>query len=449
MKLTFHGGARMVTGANYLLEDAKGQKILVDCGLHQGSSFCEQHNWEDFPYDPEKISAVFITHAHIDHIGRLPKLARDGFRGTVYSTPPTRDFAQLMLLDSDHILAGEARRLKKPPLYSEADINKLLERWQTVDYHQEVSHGSFKAAFHNAGHILGSAFIVIEAEGKRLVFSGDLGNAPAPIIGPWEIFEGRADYCLVESTYGDRIHEQPQERKNILEDLIEDTVKSRGVLMIPAFAMERTQELLFEINELFEQGRVPRAPIFLDSPLAIKLTEVYRQYDRYFVHPTPSVSEMGHLFKLPSLHFSLTTEESKKINDVKPPKIVIAGSGMSHGGRIVHHERRYLPDPNSTLLMVGYQASGSLGRQILNGARSVNILGEPVPVRCRVKAIGGYSAHADQKQLLDWLRPMRRNLKKVFTVQGEESASAALARKIIDELAVQALVPEMGQEVVL
>lgn len=444
----------MVTGANYLLEvksdEGRVTRILVDCGLHQGSNFCERHNWEPFPYNPKDIAAVFVTHAHIDHIGRLPKLYKDGFRGAVYSTPPTRDAGEFLLADSDHILAEEAKKFKNPILFTHDDITGLMRLWQGISYHETVTAGPFSVTLMSAGHILGSSFIVVEAEGKRIVFSGDLGNTPAPLIGPKEILD-RADYCVVESTYGDRIHERAVERKEILEDLIEDTVHAKGTLVIPAFAMERTQELLYEIDDLAANGRVPRVPIFIDSPLAIRLTEVYRKYESgYFNEAVEGfIKSAGDLFKFPGLKLTETTEESKKINDVPPPKIVIAGSGMSHGGRILHHERRYLPDPKSTLLIVGYQGQGSLGRQILDGAGSVRIFGEEVPVRCKIKAIGGYSAHADQPQLLAWLEPMRFNLRKVFVVQGEEPASAALAQKIVDELAIPAAVPALGEEVVI
>lgn len=448
MKLTFHGGVKMVTGANYLLE-SNGVKILIDCGLHQGGNFCEKHNWEPFPYNPGEIEAVFITHAHIDHTGRLPKLVKDGFHGMVYATHPTRDASELLLQDADHILAQEAERFRLPPLFMPDDVTALMKRWQGVEYHEPVTVGPFTVSFYNAGHILGSSFIVIEAEHKRIVFSGDLGNTPAPIIGDKEFLD-HADYCLVESTYGNRLHEALPERKEILEDLIEDTVTTKGVLMIPAFAMERTQELLYEMNDLVEHGRVPKVPVFIDSPLAIKLIDVYKKYERYFSPEAKSLIAAGEtFFDFPGLQKTISTEESKSINGVPAPKVVIAGSGMSHGGRILHHERRYLPDHNSTLLIVGYQSKGSLGRALLDGEKQVRIMGEEVTVRCHLKAIGGYSAHADQKQLTDWVTPMRKNLRKVFVVQGEEESSQALAQLLIDKFAVDAHIPAAAQEVVL
>lgn len=439
----------MVTGSNYLLE-YNNERILIDCGLHQGSRFCERHNWEPFVYDPASISAVFVTHSHIDHIGRLPKLVKDGFQGTVYSTLPARDFSEFLLRDSDHILAKEAEDFKLPILFTEGDVDALMSKWQGIEYHKPIEVGPFKVVFHNAGHILGSSFISVEAGGELIVFSGDLGNAPAPLIGPWEFFPGKPTYCVVEATYGDRIHEPISERQEVLENVIEDTVKKGGTLLIPAFAMERTQELLFELNDLVEHGRIPKVPVFLDSPLAIRMTAIYKKHERYFTHETKELIKSGdEIMNFPGLKMTLKTEESKAINAVPPPKVIIAGSGMSHGGRILHHERRYLSDPKSTFLIIGYQAQGSLGRQIFEGARSVKIFGEEVPVNCRIQAIGSYSAHADQKQLLEWLRPMRFTLKKSFVVQGEEGPSAALAQKIIDELAVKAEIPRLGEEVVL
>ena len=478
LTLSFHGGAKMVTGANYLLEvdspsNSSGQstRILVDCGLHQGSNFCERHNWEPFPYDPKTIDAVFVTHAHIDHTGRLPKLVKDGFRGKVYSNPATRDAAELLLYDSDHILSQEAEKFKKPRLYDERDVAQLMELWEPVEYHAPVILGDKSKAtrlaqapakragdkedgmtvtFYNAGHILGSSFLVVDAGKERIVFSGDLGNSPAPIIGAREEFSDGVTYAVIESTYGDRVHERSEERKEMLEDAIEDVATAGGTLLIPAFAMERTQELLYELNDLVEHGRIPKMPVFIDSPLAIKLTEVYRRYERYFTKDIrEEIKKHGTIFFFPGLTMTPTPAESKKINDVKPPKVVIAGSGMSHGGRILHHEKRYLQDPKSMLLIVGYQAHGSLGRMLLDGALSVRIMGEEIPVRCKVKAIGAYSAHADQPQLLEWLAPMRATLKKVFVVQGEETAANALSEKISDELAVHTHVPSEGEQVVL
>ncbi|MBI2024989.1 MAG: MBL fold metallo-hydrolase [Candidatus Harrisonbacteria bacterium] len=450
MTLTFHGGAKMVTGANYLLESG-GEKILIDCGLHQGSNFCEKHNWENFPYNPAEISAVLITHAHIDHTGRLPKLVKDGFVGKVYSTPPTRDFAREMLLDSEHILLQDAERFRLPALYGVRDIEELMARWEGVEYHKSIKVGkSFTATFYDAGHILGSSFIVVEAENKKVIFSGDLGNSPAPIINARENLTEGATHCLVESTYGGRIHEPIKEREGVIKSLIEETIKNGGTLMIPAFAMERTQHLLFDINNLAESGRIPKIPIFLDSPLAIKLTEIYKKHSKYFNKEAQDQLRGGDaIFSFPGLKLTMTTEESKAINDVPSPKVIIAGAGMSTAGRILHHEKRYLPDPKSTLLIVGFQARGSLGRQILDGKKSgkpfnVRIHGEDVPVRCNIKAIGSFSAHADQPQLLDWIKPMKATLKKVFTVQGEEDQAMILAKKISDQFGIDAKVPDEG-----
>lgn len=456
MKLTFWGGAGAVTGANYLLEiddptlPGGVRKIIVDCGMAQGGRFMELSNYEPFPYDPKEINDVFVTHAHIDHTGRLPKLVKDGFTGTVYSTPPTRDFGELLLLDSQHILAQEAEHHHKPPLYEDKDIGDLMVRWKGVPYHQKIALGeNISVTLFSAGHILGSASIYIEAEGKTIVFSGDLGNQPAPLIGPAEC-PTAVDYCVMESAYGDRVHEDISNRYQKLERVILDTIKAGGVLMIPAFALERTQILLLELHEMLQKHQIPSIPIYIDSPLAIKLTAVYNLY-RNYLRPelANQFKNLDQIFNLPNMHMTMTTEDSKGINHVQNPKIVIAGSGMSHAGRILHHELRYLPDPKSTLLIFGYQAEGSLGRRLLDGARVVHILGDEVRVRAKIRAIGGYSAHADQRQLMDWVRPLQKRAKKVFTVQGEAHAAAVLAGKITSELGIPAEVPSAGQSVVL
>lgn len=448
MQLSFYGATGDATGSNYVLESG-GTKIMIDCGLHQGGHYAERENFEPFAYDPKAITAVFITHSHLDHIGRLPSLIKSGFTGTVYSTGATMDFAELMLLDSEHLLAKEAEREKRAPLYNEEDVKKVMTHWKGLNYHQEVVIGPFKIKLLDAGHILGSAIIHIEAEGKTIVFSGDLGNSPAPIIQPTETVN-EADYCVIESTYGDRVHENVDKRREMLEDAVEDTVKSGGTLMIPTFAMERTQELLYHLHQLFQEGRIPRVPVFIDSPLAIKLTAVYKKHESYFNKETQNIAKSGDdILNFPGLRLTLTTEQSKEINNVPPPKIIIAGSGMSNGGRILHHELRYLPDPKSEIIFVGYQAQGSLGRQLLDGATEVRIFGENVPVRCRKVNIPGYSAHADQPRLLKWLEPMRGSLKKVFVVQGEQKSSETLAHKIIDNFAVLAEVPHEKETVAL
>lgn len=448
MQLTFYGGCGEATGANYVLESG-GTKIMVDCGLHQGSHYAERENFEKFSYDPSAIEAVFITHAHLDHIGRLPSLVKAGFKGTIYSTTATQDFAELMLIDSEHLLGEEAQREGRPPLYGNQDIDAVMRCWHGLHYHEKTNVGPFSVELYDAGHILGSAIVVIEAEGKRIVFSGDLGNSPAPIIRPTETVP-EADYCLVESTYGDRVHDDVPKRVEMLKQTITSTVHAGGTLMIPSFAMERTQDLLYVLHELFEANAIPRVPVFIDSPLAIKVTEVYKKHEDYFNTAVRDEERMSgdDIMNFPGLTLTLTTEQSKEINNVTPPKIIIAGSGMSNGGRILHHEMRYLPDPKSTIVFVGYQAEGSMGRQILEGAPEVRIFGEVVPVRAQKVNIPGYSAHADQPHLVAWVGAMK-GLKKAFVVQGEAPSSAALAAKITEELHVPAEPPKPGETVEL
>ncbi len=451
MKLTFAGGARSVTGANYLLETAES-KVLIDCGLRQGGRVCEEENYNPFSYDPAAVDALFITHAHIDHVGRAPKLYRMGFRGNVFSTEPTKEFAEALLRDSQDLLSREARNAGREILYDDKDIDGLLGLWKTSGYHKEILFRDIKIKFFDAGHILGSASILIEAEGKKIIFSGDIGNSPAPLVKSPDKIEG-ADYVLIESAYGGRLHEDKEERKQILEDIIEETIKKGGTLMIPAFAMERTQELLYELNNLVEAGHIPHIPVFLDSPLAIKLTAIYHKYSNnleYIDKESIELLKKGDMiFHFPGLEFVLKTEDSKKIIERKGPKIIIAGSGMSNGGRIVRHEAHYLPDAKNTLLIIGYQAQGSLGRLLLDGAKAVKIVGEEIPVRAQVKAIGGYSSHADQNGLLNWLHPMKDTLKKVFIVQGEEDQMNLLEVAIRDKLAVEATIPRIGDMVEL
>ncbi len=455
IKLKFCGGvAGSVTGACYLIE-TDNTKVLVDCGMFQGARFSEFSNSDPFPFIPSEIKAVIITHAHIDHSGRLPKLVRDGFEGDVYGTPPTLDFAHVLLNDSEHIIKEEAKREGVRPFYTLKDVEKAFELAKPKNYGEEVVvSDDVRFVLRNAGHILGSSIVELfvkdnDGTEKKIVFSGDLGNYPAPILGSTEFIDD-ADYILVESAYGDRLHETEKKRKDLLEDVIEETINAGGTLLIPAFATERTQELLYELNELVENGRIAKVPIYLDSPLAIKITEIYKRHEDYFNKETKQIISSGDdIFNFPGLKFTPDVDDSKSIDMSDKPKIVMAGSGMSNGGRILHHEKRFLPDPKSTLLIIGYQVKGSLGRKILDGDKEVRIMGEKVPVKARVVNIGGYSAHADQKQLLHWLSYMRHTAKKVFVVQGDDDASHALAQIARDELAMDAYVPQMEEQVVL
>ncbi|MDD5098924.1 MAG: MBL fold metallo-hydrolase [Candidatus Colwellbacteria bacterium] len=463
MKLHFYGGAQSVTGANYLLEgnpNAKGKttKILIDCGLTQGSREEEKQNYEPLPYDPKEVEALLITHAHIDHTGRVPFLYKSGFRGQIYSTSATKDFSEYLLIDSQGLLEKDARDHGHEVLYSLQDVSNALKIWTGVRYHEKLRINEFDVEFFDAGHILGSSFIRISAkdektgEVKTIVFSGDLGNVTTPLVKDTEMAEG-ADYVVMESLYGDKIHEPANTRKDKLEDAIEETVAAGGVLMIPAFAMERTQELLYEINELSENHRIPRVPIFIDSPLAIKLVAVYKKYSAdpdYFDSEALALFKKGdEIFNFPGLKFTLTTEQSKEINSVPAPKVIIAGSGMSEGGRMIHHESRYISDPKSTLLFISYQSPYSLGRKIMNGEKMVRIFGEDVLVRCKTRSIGGYSAHADQLKLLNWIRPMRDTLKKIYLVQSEGDTAEIFRTKVMDELAIPVEVPKSAMEVEL
>lgn len=438
-----------MTGSNYLLESKNGEKILIDCGLAQGSRFAEEDNFKPFPYDPKEIKALLITHAHIDHVGRIPQLVRKGFEGPIYSTPPTRDFAELLLLDSEHILAKEARAAGHEPLYATEDIEAVMRIWKGVPYHQMFQVGGFNIEIFDAGHVLGSSFYRIHVDGKSIVFSGDLGNSPAPIIRDLEALP-ETDYVLLESTYGGRVHEGADTRQKDLREAIVETMHAGGVLMIPAFALERTQDLLYHIDLLAASGKIPRVPVYMDSPLAIRLTAIYEKYRSYFNETSSAAIASGNdILNFPGLHSCLTPEESKAINHAPAPKVVIAGSGMSNGGRILHHEMRYLSDPKSCLLIVGYQARGTLGRRLQDGEKQVHIFGVEVQVRAKIRVMNSYSAHADGPHLLAWIAARKGTLKKVFMIHGEEEQGNYLAEKIKSDLGIDAHVPTQGEVVEL
>jgi metallo-beta-lactamase family protein len=463
MKITFFGGAQQVTGANYLL-DSGTIKILVDCGLNQGNKYAEDLNYQPFKYNPQEINFVFVTHSHIDHIGLLPKLYKNGFRGKVYATSATKDLMAVALPDNMRQIVEEAKKDGHESLFSQEDVDGLMSLVEGVHYNETIDlgggaeqAGGARIFFHDAGHILGSSIIEFQwrenEELKKIYFSGDLGNPPTPLLQTTDVVKD-ANYIVVESAYGDRLHEDRSERKQKLADVIVGTIKNGGVLMVPSFAIERTQELLFELNELFNAELISRVPVFIDSPLAIKMTAVYKKHSDYFNKEAMYLIQSGDdIFNFPGLKMTATTEESKKINDVPAPKIIIAGSGMSQGGRILHHEARYLSDPKNTILFVGYQVDGSLGRRIQSGEKEVRVLGMPVQVNCNIATISSYSAHADQKGLYEWVAGSTKlkggagNLKEVFVVQGEEEASKTLANLIRENLSVESIAPTESQSV--
>lgn len=450
MRLHFYGGAKSVTGANYLLE-AGDLKILIDCGLFQGSRFSEEWNYNAFAYDPVEIDYLLVTHTHADHIGRIPKLYRDGFRGQILTTEPTQALMPVALEDTLDRISEEAKETGHPPLYKQKDLDEAMQLVRGIMYAKPLRLSEeVTVTFHEASHILGSSIIeIIVQEGavsKKIVFSGDLGNPPAPLLNPID-YVSDADYVVIESAYGNRIHEDRAIRRDILQEVILENSRRKGVLMIPSFAVERIQELLLEIDILMDQKRISPDPVYLDSPLAIKMTQVYGRFSHYFNAAAAKVLEDNNgLFQFPWLTFTPTVNDSKRINDVPAPKIILAGSGMSQGGRIIHHEARYLGGRNNTILFIGYQVEGSLGRRILDKEPIVTILGQKVPVHCNVKAIGGYSAHADQNGLMEFIGKCNngRGVKQVFVVQGEEAAAEAFAQKVTEDLDVKAMVPAVG-----
>ncbi len=447
-KLTFCGGTGSVTGANFLFE-VDGKKILIDCGLTQGSELADNINWSPFVYDPKEIDILFITHSHIDHIGKIPKLIHEGFKGKIYSTKPTRALTLPMLIDTAGILSKN-REFNLDKIYTEENVNAAFVNWLSFDYHEKIKiTDDLEVFFRDAGHILGSAMIEFVYNGKKIMFTGDLGNSPSPLLPDTEKVTD-VDYLIMESVYGDRNHESRDDRKKLLEQVIEDNYKRKGTLIIPTFSLERSQELLFELNDLVENSRVPVMPIFFDSPLAIRLTEIFKQFKNYFnENAQKEFSKDKYIFDFPGLHSTLKSEESKMIVNTPNPKIVIAGSGMSSGGRIVHHERHYLPDPNNTILLTGYQAVGTLGRLIEEGVKTVRINGEDVSVRSHVEIILGYSGHKDGDGLFNFVGDMQDSVKKIFVVMGEPKSAMFLVQRIRDNLGLDAVAPLQGDSVLL
>ncbi len=449
MQISFYGATREVTGSCYLVQ-TPATRILIDCGMFQGGAFCEAKNAKPFDFDPKTIDAVIVTHAHLDHTGRLPRLVKEGFTGPIYLTPPTGDLALLVLKDAQHIMLEAFRKEYRIPLYEESHVMATAQQFAHLDYNRTITISDLGFCFRDAGHIFGSAFVEIaERGGGKAVFSGDLGNQGVPILKPTAKLT-EADVVIMESTYGNRIHEDESTREEKLHTIIQQTVRQKGVLLIPAFAIERTQQLLYELNHLVETKLLPPTDVYLDSPMAIHATKIIKAYPQYYEpEALQLVSHGDDLFNFPGLHISETRDQSKAINEAAWPKIVISGSGMMNGGRILHHLIRYLSNDKCTLLIIGYQSPSTLGHKLYRGDKMVQVMGERVEVRARVLSIGAYSAHADQNMLVSWIAKATHKPSRIYCTHGDEGASAALMTRLHLELGVAAFVPRYGDVVTL
>jgi metallo-beta-lactamase family protein len=462
-RVTCLGGAGSVTGSCFLIESPQGQKTLVDCGLFQGGGQVERRNEESWPFDPRDVKTLFLTHAHIDHSGRIPKLAKDGFGGRIITSPPTAELCRIMLLDSAHVQEMDAewqtrrnrRRGKKDitPLYTKKDAEASLRLLSPVERDEiiEVEPG-LKARLRNAGHILGSSILELWVqEGResiKVVFSGDLGKEDQLIVkDPQEIFD--ADYLFIESTYGDRLHRDFELSKQEFLEAIQYSFTRGEKTLIPAFAVERTQEILYILGEFHRQGALPDIPVYLDSPLAIKATQIFRRNKKYYDDEAGAIVEQGYdPFDMPNLTFTESTQESIAINERPGPAIIIAGSGMCTAGRIKHHLKHNLWREGTSIVIVGFQAQGTTGRRIVDGAKQVRIFREDITVRAKVFTIGALSAHADQDDLLDWVGHFESK-PRVFVIHGEAKASETLANKIQERYDLATHVPKWKERLVL
>jgi metallo-beta-lactamase family protein len=441
-RLTFCGGVGEVTGANFLLEGA-GTRILIDCGAHQREDMSHSANYAPFPYDVTTVDTLIITHAHQDHIGRIPRLVHDGFSGVICSTPATKELAALMFDDALRIMHNDRH---EEPLYEPADVERTLALWRVHEYHTPFAVGDASCEFLDAGHILGSAMARLTHDNRTILFTGDLGNTPEPLLRPTES-PTDAHYIVMESVYGDRVHEERGDRREHLRAAIEETRSRGGILLIPSFSLERTQVLLSEMNELVESGAMMPIPVYVDAPLALRATDVYRAHRNDLNDETRERWEKGDdPFAFEGLHLTPRRADSEAIHQSSDPKVIIAGAGMSHGGRIREHEREYLGRPTTTVLFVGYQAPGSLGRRLQEGARVIELDGVTVRVRARMDTLSGYSGHADRDQLVDFAAAAD-TAERIFVVMGEPKASQFLAQRIRDFIGIDTLVPVQGQTV--
>ena len=465
IKISFSGAAQNVTGSRYLLE-TNNTRILVDCGLYQERKFLSR-NWEPFRIPPQTIDAILLTHAHLDHCGLLPKLVREGFRGKVYCTPATSEIAQIILLDSAHLQEEDAEFKKKRheregrrgrypeiPLYTIEDAKASFPLFSTVNYGSPVHiSNDVEAIFYDAGHVLGSAMINVivnkEEEKRTIIFSGDVGQWDRPILQDPNVIS-KADYIVVESTYGDRIHDNPADINHNLAEIVNSTHQAGGNIVIPSFALQRTQEVLYYLNDLLIEDRIPHLMVFLDSPMAIRITEVFKRHSELF--DREMIERVHHRkspFDFPGLKMVQTVDESKSINHIVGTVMIITGSGMCTGGRIKHHLVNNISRRESTVLLVGYQAIGTLGRRIVDGAKRVRILGQYYPVRARIAQMHGFSAHADKDQLIKWLSGLTVAPEHVFVTHGEAETSSRFAEYLQEKTGWRASVPSYREEVIL
>jgi metallo-beta-lactamase family protein len=461
VSLKFLGAAQSVTGSKYLLSiDSK--KILIDCGLFQGQKELRLRNWDKLPIDPAEIDVVVITHAHIDHTGYLPRLVKDGFNGSIICTNATEDLMKIMLLDAAKLQEEEAlfafkrgysKHNRPEPLFNTDDAKSVLTMVESYPYENEINLlPNVSAIFHNAGHILGSAFVEVKLKGenqeKKIVFSGDLGGYDDPIMyQPVAIAE--ADILLIESTYGNRVNPKDSVEQD-LEHVVNEAYQNNGAIIVPAFAVGRTQSLIYYFNKLMASGAIPTLSIYVDSPMAINVTDLYERHSS--MHKIKIMKDRNKLisiFDSPNIHFCNTRESSKAINEIKKPCIIISASGMATGGRILHHLFHRLRQQNDTILFAGFQAAGSRGRRILDGEKSIRIFGEDVPVNCYVREIQGLSAHADQAELMRWLSNFKMAPKMTFITHGEIESATAFSKLIEEKLSWKTVVPEYLESVEL
>ena len=470
MKVTFFGATKTVTGSNFLVEGA-GKKFIIDCGLYQGIDKEEMKNAEPFPYDINEIDFMLLTHAHIDHSGRIPKLYKEGYRNKIYATNATCDLCAIMLPDSGHIQETETewknrKRIRRGeellvPIYDAETAARSLELFKTVPYDQIIEiDDNIHVRFNDAGHMLGSSIIEVwikeNGENKKIVFTGDLGNSDIPLLSEPTMIED-ADFVVMESTYGNRLHIRNDNKAKLFIDIVTDTIKQGGTVVIPSFAVGRTQEILYELNKIKESDTdnpefekkyeiLMNTPVYVDSPLAISATEVFRENMDLFDEETQELIKRGdNPLEFPGLKFTQTVEESKALNESNESSIIISASGMCEVGRIKHHLKHNIWNPKNTILFVGYQAPGTLGRKIVDGAKSIKIFGEEIAVNARVEYIEGYSGHADQEGLLNFIYSFIKKPNHIFLVHGEEEGQKVLKDKIIETTNIPVTIPSYGE----